>query len=74
MVGAGVEDLPPKAEPEASARHPACRGLSVVSVTSQLGLEKGCPCVGPSDPMELGRKKLPGDEHLAGILLPGGRL
>lgn len=41
-----VEDLPPKAEPEASARHPACRGLSVVSVTSQLGLEKGCPMRG----------------------------
>lgn len=39
----GVEDLPPKAQLEASARAPDHRRLCVVSVTSQLGLEKGCP-------------------------------
>lgn len=44
---------------------------------ASLGWRRAVPSMGPSDVMEkveLGKKTLSGDEHLAGILLPGGRL
>lgn len=42
-----------------------------------LGWRKAAPSMGPSDLMEkaeMGKETPSGDEHLAGILLPGGRL
>lgn len=57
---------------------PQHRGDFVWSLSpASLGWRRAALSMGPPDlreKAELGMKTLSGDEHLAGILLPGGRL